>query len=48
MIVGPDGEKGKNHLLRTFAGSTLIFFMGTLPDVIRGARYELMRTDMLP
>jgi hypothetical protein len=46
VIVGPDGEKGKNHLLRSFAGSTRIFFMGALPDVIRGARYELMRTDM--
>jgi hypothetical protein len=46
VIIGPDGEKGKNHLLRTFVANTRVSFMGALPDVIRVARYELVRTDM--
>ena len=44
--IRPDGEKGKNHLLRTFVANTRVSFMGALPDVIRVARYELVRTDM--
>jgi hypothetical protein len=44
IVGGPEGPA--NDIVKAFAANTRVFYMGALADAIRGARYELTRTDL--
>jgi hypothetical protein len=45
VIVGPEGEP--TDIVRAFVASSRVFLMPTVEAIIRGARYQLTRTDGL-